>query len=407
MSESRYPGQNRLPSDSLEQDGGYVATVDTVQLTELDPPHIVTTYSPYYGVATYLHGLGVDQPAALRRSSYGQDSTAFGEVVLNLHYDWRGVVDEGTTNGGQSTADQGYKFDWPGADVRLFGERRSHGVARSWVGGLTDGMRDESGQQYKRNRYLDPHTGRFTQEDPTGLAGGLNLYGFAGGDPVNYDDPFGLCPKNEPDCQALVTAYSATGAAVGFWFGAGTGAGETAVTLGAAAPVAVAQTAGAAALGALAGKLVGEIVFAAKSATSGNSSAAARGREAHGEYSEEMAAQGYDTNRQAIPGTRLRPAAIDIERGIIRELKPNTPTGRPLGPQQLQRYLDAAQKAFGRTFKGILDFTSRSHGQDVRRRILPQPQPTRAPRCSNRRARHAPRTGRRGSRRVPGDVCRN
>lgn len=34
----------------------------------------------------------------------------------------------------------------------------------------------------------------FTQEDPIGLAGGLNLYGFAGGDPVNFSDPFGLCP---------------------------------------------------------------------------------------------------------------------------------------------------------------------------------------------------------------------
>jgi len=33
----------------------------------------------------------------------------------------------------------------------------------------------------------------FTQEDPIGLAGGLNLYGFAGGDPVNFSDPFGLC----------------------------------------------------------------------------------------------------------------------------------------------------------------------------------------------------------------------
>ena len=31
------------------------------------------------------------------------------------------------------------------------------------------------------------------------MAGGLNLYGFAGGDPVNFSDPFGLCkgPKGE------------------------------------------------------------------------------------------------------------------------------------------------------------------------------------------------------------------
>ncbi len=33
-------------------------------------------------------------------------------------------------------------------------------------------------------------TGHFTQEDPIGLAGGMNLYRFAGGDPVNFSDPF-------------------------------------------------------------------------------------------------------------------------------------------------------------------------------------------------------------------------
>ena len=36
-------------------------------------------------------------------------------------------------------------------------------------------------------------SGQFTQQDPIGLAGGLNLYGFAGGDPINFWDPFGLC----------------------------------------------------------------------------------------------------------------------------------------------------------------------------------------------------------------------
>ncbi len=38
--------------------------------------------------------------------------------------------------------------------------------------------------------------GQFTQRDPIGLAGGLNLYGYADGDPVNFSDPFGLCPKD-------------------------------------------------------------------------------------------------------------------------------------------------------------------------------------------------------------------
>ena len=61
------------------------------------------------------------------------------------------------------------------------------------MGSLIEAGRDGSGQMYRRNRYYDPAIGRFTQEDPIGLAGGLNLYGFASGDPVNFSDPFGLC----------------------------------------------------------------------------------------------------------------------------------------------------------------------------------------------------------------------
>jgi RHS repeat-associated protein len=53
-------------------------------------------------------------------------------------------------------------------------------------------QQDASGLLYRRNRYYDPSTGRFTQEDPIGLAGGINLYGFANGDPVTYSDPYGL-----------------------------------------------------------------------------------------------------------------------------------------------------------------------------------------------------------------------
>jgi RHS repeat-associated protein len=64
-----------------------------------------------------------------------------------------------------------------------------------WVGSLIPGMQDASGLLYKRNRYYSPETGQFTQVDPIGLAGGLNTYGFAGGEPISFDDPYGLCPK--------------------------------------------------------------------------------------------------------------------------------------------------------------------------------------------------------------------
>ena len=59
-----------------------------------------------------------------------------------------------------------------------------------------------------------------TQEDPIGLAGGMNLYGFAGGDPVNFSDPFGLsqCPPNcDPPVKfSGVTANLVIGAGMAF-----------------------------------------------------------------------------------------------------------------------------------------------------------------------------------------------
>lgn len=60
-----------------------------------------------------------------------------------------------------------------------------------------DGERAEAtGPLYRRNRYYDPARARFTQEDPIGLAGGLNLYGVAGAESVNFSDPFGRCMEN-------------------------------------------------------------------------------------------------------------------------------------------------------------------------------------------------------------------
>ncbi|HEX8361045.1 MAG TPA: RHS repeat-associated core domain-containing protein [Longimicrobium sp.] len=70
-------------------------------------------------------------------------------------------------------------------------------------------MRTASGQLYKRNRYYDPQTGRFTQEDPIGLAGGINLYGFANGDPVTYSDPYGLSAE-EHECPPCGGRYDAS-----------------------------------------------------------------------------------------------------------------------------------------------------------------------------------------------------
>ncbi|MDX2208289.1 MAG: RHS repeat-associated core domain-containing protein [Gemmatimonadales bacterium] len=100
------------------------------------------------------------------------------------------------------------------------------------------------GIQQFRNRAYDPATGTWIQEDPMGVAGGVNVYRFNNGNPVSFGDPLGLCPPgntNVEDCPAdqlgnawRVLAKSAVGRAViaayvasGFSVDTGSGANRT------------------------------------------------------------------------------------------------------------------------------------------------------------------------------------
>lgn len=74
----------------------------------------------------------------------------------------------------------------------------------TYTGRESDGL----GIDYYRARYYNPATGRFISEDPTGLAGGINLYAYAADSPTNSIDPSGLR-------WIVITVWNQQGSSVG------------------------------------------------------------------------------------------------------------------------------------------------------------------------------------------------
>jgi RHS repeat-associated protein len=151
----------------------------------------------HFGIVGYTHGGGIDQPLAIHHRSV----PGVGSVTIIPYANWQGDYAFGTTDNGVECGLGCYQINWPGG--RASADEDVAPIANPWWWGSMIGHQgDGSGLQYMRNRYYDSKTGRFTQEDPLGLAGGLNLYGFAAGDPVNFSDPFGL----RPPCTGHLTS---------------------------------------------------------------------------------------------------------------------------------------------------------------------------------------------------------
>jgi RHS repeat-associated protein len=54
----------------------------------------------------------------------------------------------------------------------------------------------ETGLHYNYFRYYDVEIGWYVTSDPIGLAGGINTYGYVGGNPLNFVDILGVKTLN-------------------------------------------------------------------------------------------------------------------------------------------------------------------------------------------------------------------
>lgn len=72
-----------------------------------------------------------------------------------------------------------------------YGEVSTQGADEGNTVQYTARESESTGLYYYRARYYDPLLKRFISEDPIGIDGGLNLYGYVGGNPVNRTDPTG------------------------------------------------------------------------------------------------------------------------------------------------------------------------------------------------------------------------
>lgn len=71
-------------------------------------------------------------------------------------------------------------------------------------------LNGESGSEENYNifRWYRSGWGRYTQADPMGVHGGLNIFGYTKGNPVLDFDPLGLCCGNQDYARQLLLAYS-------------------------------------------------------------------------------------------------------------------------------------------------------------------------------------------------------
>jgi RHS repeat-associated protein len=142
----------------------------------------------------FVHGPGVDEPIVWYEGAGVSDrrfimQDQLGSVIA--HTDASGAL-----IGSPNSYDE---YGAPGAS----NTGRFQYTGQMWL--------PEANLYHYRARAYAPALGRFLQSDPILYAGGMNLYAYVGGDPVNWTDPLGLS-RYEPPAYTPPTSGGGGGA---------------------------------------------------------------------------------------------------------------------------------------------------------------------------------------------------
>jgi RHS repeat-associated protein len=157
-------------------------------------------------VTSFVHGAGVDEHIALvtpQQETYHYVQDVLGNVValtdtsgaaveayLYQAYGLPTVVRPGANGVMEWGLDDEVVAEWSGLETASM-----LGNPFLYTGQPYDA---DVGLYYYRARYYDPAEGRFLSRDPIGVWGDTsnlgNAYAYVGNDPLNQNDPLGLCP---------------------------------------------------------------------------------------------------------------------------------------------------------------------------------------------------------------------
>jgi len=240
------PATNRVTGQNYDANGNWLGSWGQSQTYDID--NRVHTASSTQHQETYLYSTRNERLVSKRDQDrhrvhfYGADGLLLGIYTLEITqqnpsytYPVRLADQERIYFGGRlmQIGGEWVATDRLGSVVRKGATNYKYAPYGQEIGGATANdttkfatyTRDSlSGLDYALNRYYKPEWGRFTSPDPYQASGGpsdpgsWNRYSYVGGDPVNYNDSYGL--QRDPVFSITVTAprpYLAGGGGGGYF----------------------------------------------------------------------------------------------------------------------------------------------------------------------------------------------